>query len=73
MEEKEFVEFMEYLIGPEGCNYNPNGGSWRCDFALSVKLLKKYFPKVDTGEFIERCRELGAFCDCEILLNIEAI
>lgn len=75
MEKEEFIKFRKHLIGPEGCDFASEGTrTGKCDgnFAITVKLLNKYFPKENMVKFIERCRELGGFCDCGVAFKVES-
>ena len=40
------------------------------DFRNTEKILKS-LPNIDVEESLNLYRELGGFCDCEILLNVE--
>ena len=55
------------LLGNEG-----RGTSSNCkhDLSQTVKILKS-LPGIDVDETIQLFMELGGFCDCEVLMNVE--
>ena len=64
-------EFLERLAGDEGCQYN--GFKWRCggkEFTYAKKILNLMGVVTKEQEaFLEKCKEFGGYCDCEILMN----
>jgi len=78
MNREQVEEFLKRLEGPEGCNFrervqgDPESTIWDCGYEqeLSRKILTRMnIPKVEQDEFLEECRELGGYCDCEIIFN----
>lgn len=71
---EQIKEFLGRLEGPEGCNFTNSG--WRCggvDKPFSRAILNKMgIPHEEAEEFLDKCEELGGYCDCEILLNSAA-
>lgn len=63
--------FLNELAGENGCQYT--GLKWECggkDFEISRKILNLMkIPKEEQEKFLEKCKEHGGFCDCEILMN----
>ncbi len=63
--------FLNELAGENGCQYN--GLKWECggkDFEFSRKILNfMNIPKDEQEKFLEKCKEYGGYCDCEILMN----
>ena len=64
-------EFLNRLAGYEGCNYN--GFQWKCggqDFIYAKKILRLIKVPIEVqNQFLEKCKEYGGCCDCEILMN----
>lgn len=71
MNKAQIREFLMKLAGPEGCQYN--GLKWRCggkEYTYSREILSLMkIPKKEQDKLLELCKELGGFCDCEILMN----
>ncbi|GAH04401.1 unnamed protein product [marine sediment metagenome] len=71
MNKGQIRDFLLKLAGPEGCQFK--GANWRCggkEFKYSRKILKLMkIPKREQDNFLKLCKELGGFCDCEILMN----
>jgi hypothetical protein len=64
------VEFIDRLAGPEGCAYE--FGNARCahTFKYSKKILTEMeIASEDQDRFLEECKKLDGYCDCEILMN----
>ena len=63
--------FLMRLAGSEGCQYN--GIEWRCggkEYTYARKILDlMQIPKKEQQNFLDLCKELGGYCDCEILMN----
>jgi len=67
---KSLIQMFLYLLaGNEGCQFN--GVEWRCggpEFTYARKVLNMMkVPPEKQDEFIEKCKLLGGYCDCEIL------
>ena len=64
-------EFLIRLAGPEGCQHQ--GFEWRCggkEYKYARKVLSlMHIPKAEQNKFLDFCKELGGYCDCEILMN----
>ncbi len=63
--------FLFRLAGPEGCRYGYKdsrcGGS---EYTYARKILGlMQISEAEQQKFLEKCQELGGFCDCEILMN----
>ncbi len=79
-EHKYWKKFVYLLQGSEGCDGkekikgNPDSFTWKCnkDLSLTKNILKKYFPNVDVEHTLQYFEDNGAYCDCEILFNIES-
>jgi len=68
-------EFIYRLAGEEGCQFN--GGQWRCggktfDYARII-LDKMNIPKENQDSLLEKRKDYGGYCDCEILMNAAPI
>ncbi len=55
------------LLEHEGRQINSNCNQ---DLDHTIKILKS-LPGIDVDETIQLFMELGGFCDCEILMNVE--
>lgn len=72
-EHSNWDDFVERLEGPEGCDFEGGGNTWKCrggtdktfatailtDMGMDVEASLKYFEKH------------GGYCDCEILFNVD--
>jgi hypothetical protein len=47
-----------------------DGSQCKHDLTHTVKILKS-LPGIDVDETIQLFMELGGFCDCEVLMNVE--
>jgi hypothetical protein len=69
-------EFANRLYGPEGCDVKGEGAdmNWKCDgtFCNAISILTALAADIDIPATLAYLRENGAYCDCEILLNIGA-
>jgi len=80
LNKEQIMEFLERLEGQEGCNFRTEKVDgedktvWECnggnDQSKSKKILKSMeIPKRERDEFLKKCRQLGGYCDCEIIFN----
>lgn len=80
MDREQIEEFFERLTGPEGCDFklrdedDPESITWACGGGYNQDLSRKILtgmniPWGDQEKLLDRCRELGGHCDCEILFN----
>ena len=64
-------EFLKRLAGPEACQFGLL--EWKCggkDFEFSRKILNSMeIPNDVQNKLLNLCKELGGYCDCEILMN----
>jgi hypothetical protein len=66
-----WLEFVERLAGPEGCNFGERG--WTCfgDVRFTRQILLQM--EMRPGP-IEVClayfRDHGGYCDCEVIFNV---
>ena len=64
--------FTLILGGPGYCDFDNHA---RCnqgsDFAYSRAVLQRCFPGIDVEATLQFFRDNGAFCDCEVLYNID--
>jgi hypothetical protein len=67
-------EFCEMLIAKDGCNFTLEDDgeySWTCDNTFKfTKIILEYMEDFNINESIEYFKENGAYCDCEILMNL---
>ncbi len=72
LSEEQIREFVYRLASPEGCQYN--GIKWRCggkNHEYSRQILNRMkVSKKNKEVLLELCKELGGYCDCEILMNV---
>lgn len=72
-------EFCERLGGPEGCNFQGDGGantSWTCaggtDKTFATHILTAMGLSADDVAWsLEYFSAHGGHCDCEILFNVD--
>ncbi|MHC4428068.1 MAG: DUF2695 domain-containing protein [Planctomycetota bacterium] len=76
-EDPKWDEFVKRLEGPEGVNFrrDPEGGevTWDCyhNFRNSAAVLASMgIPAEDIEATFEFFVREGAYCDCEVLLNL---
>lgn len=70
-------EFYARLQGPEGCDFRKDPKRkwvWKCkggeDKSYTKKILKN-MRNIDVSKSLQFFEKEGAFCDCEILFNLE--
>ena len=74
-------EFYDELIGPDGCNVHltdpkdRTSSKWTCDhtdaFSISRRILAGMgLTATEIEESIEYFHRRGAFCDCEVFVNL---
>ena len=61
------TRLSQALLEHEGRQINSNCNH---DLAHTAKILKS-LPGIDVDETIQLFMELGGFCDCEVLMNVE--
>ena len=73
-------EFMERLIGPEGCDFkqkepnNPKTATWLCDGGINRPFAKAILEKmgnIDIEASFKYFEDNGGYCDCEIVFNVD--
>jgi hypothetical protein len=75
----EFTRLCEWLEGPQGCHFrldptrpdDPEGIRWNCDGTLRKTrqwLKRRAFLSLNAN--LNVIRELGGYCDCEVLFNV---
>ena len=67
MNKKELEKFfkrLDKLLQVNGCNGRDLTNA-------QIILNEMSIPKKDQEEFLDDCRSVGGFCDCEIFLNAE--
>lgn len=71
-------EFLVRLEGPEGCNFQEDEAgkiSWKCkggkDKSKAATILTT-IPDIDIDKSLRYFESRGAYCDCEILFNLDA-
>ncbi len=76
MTTKEFTRLCEWLDGPKGCHFRPDPNNpgeiiWNCDGSLRKTrqwLRRRDFLSLKGN--VKLIRELGGFCDCEVVFNV---
>jgi len=78
-EHPRWKEFVERLMGSEGCNFqekepgNPNSITWKCKGGnnkdLAIKILTD-MGNIDIEKSLTFFHRNGGHCDCEILFNV---
>lgn len=77
-EHERWDEFAERLAGPEGCNAKNAGGvgTWDCtghtDRPHATAILTE-MGNIDVNASLVYFKEHGGYCDCKILLNVDAV
>ncbi len=64
-------EFVDCLVGPEGCAFN--GETWTCfgDTRFTERLLRQMELDPATIAICTRhFRRRGGYCDCEVVFNV---
>ncbi|MBA2394163.1 MAG: DUF2695 domain-containing protein [Ktedonobacteraceae bacterium] len=69
---KQFIKLYNYLASEERLGPGPDLGNVVCDHTLryTVAWMKKHHIQ-DIQANIEKIKDLGGYCDCEVLFNVD--
>jgi hypothetical protein len=82
VEHEHWGKFIDFLLGADGCNFHrldPNDAgslTWTCDGTDAYPISRRILAEMgltpdDIDQSVEYFRRNGAYCDCEVVLNID--
>lgn len=70
-------EFYDRMEGPEGCDFRKDEAgkiTWRCEGGRDKSYAEAILKAMGGFDVAASCaffEEMGGYCDCEILFNVE--